>query len=208
MEHIDLLIKNYPKLNTIRPEIEKALNILINTYKNNKKVLICGNGGSAADSSHIVGELMKSFVKKRHISDDFKNELYNIDEDFAKKYADDLELGLNTIDLTTILSLNTALLNDKNASIIYANATMNYGYLDDTLLAISTSGNSINIINAAIVAKAKKMNVISLSGNDGGKLKNYSDVSIIVPESETFRVQEYHLPIYHALCLELEDYFF
>ena len=184
---IDELIDRYPKLESIKKDIEVAYELIKNMYKDGGKLLVGGNGGSAADSEHIVGELMKGFCKKRKISTDLAEKLENINKDLG------LELGK---------CLQGAL------KAIFAQQVYGYGDNKDILLCISTSGNSKNLIYAAITAKAKGMKVITLTGKDGGKLKEYSDISIIVPENETFKIQELHLPIYHALCLELEEFFF
>lgn len=205
---IDELISRYNNLFVIREDIIKAYEIIKDTYIKKGTLLIGGNGGSAADSEHIVGELMKSFCKHRSLSNDYKERLISIDEKVGEKLSLSLQGALKAIAITGHNALSTAFANDVDPDLIFAQQVYGYGSENDTLLAISTSGNSKNLIYAAVAAKAKKMNVITLTGKDGGKLKKYSDICIIAPENETFKIQELHLPIYHALCLELENYFF
>ena len=220
MRYIDNLIDRRKNILPLKVNIEKAFEILKNCYKNGNKVLICGNGGSSADSAHITGELMKSFKKKRTVDDAFFNRLKSVLEDYAKtsnsdgvydklnEMKDTLEQGLPTIDLTALTALNTAFINDKDAMYMYANEVLGLGKTGDVLIAISTSGNSKNVLNACLVAKTIGVKVISLTGKTGGKLKDISDVSIVVPLDETYLIQEEHIAIYHALCLDLEQEFF
>ena len=205
---IDELIDRYPKLESIKKDIEVAYELIKNMYKDGGKLLVGGNGGSAADSEHIVGELMKGFCKKRKISTDLAEKLENINEDLGLELGKCLQGALKAIAITGHTGLTTAFANDVDPNMIFVQQVYGYGDNKDILLCISTSGNSKNLIYAAITAKAKGMKVITLTGKDGGKLKEYSDISIIVPENETFKIQELHLPIYHALCLELEEFFF
>lgn len=205
---IDELIDRYPKLESIKKDIEVAYELIKNMYKDGGKLLVGGNGGSAADSEHIVGELMKGFCKKRKISTGLVEKLENINEDLGLELGKCLQGALKAIAITGHTGLTTAFANDVDPNMIFAQQVYGYGDNKDILLCISTSGNSKNLIYAAITAKAKGMKVITLTGKDGGKLKEYSDISIIVPENETFKIQELHLPIYHALCLELEEFFF
>lgn len=205
---IDELIDRYPKLESIKKDIEVAYELIKNMYKDGGKLLVGGNGGSAADSEHIVGELMKGFCKKRKISTDLAEKLENINGDLGLELGKCLQGALKAIAITGHTGLTTAFANDVDPNMIFAQQVYGYGDNKDLLLCISTSGNSKNLIYAAITAKAKGMKVITLTGKDGGKLKEYSDISIIVPENETFKIQELHLPIYHALCLELEEFFF
>ena len=205
---IDELIDRYPKLGSIKKDIEVAYELIKNMYKDGGKLLVGGNGGSAADSEHIVGELMKGFCKKRKISTDLAEKLENINEDLGLELGKCLQGALKAIAITGHTGLTTAFANDVDPNMIFAQQVYGYGDNKDILLCISTSGNSKNLIYAAITAKAKGMKVITLTGKNGGRLKEYSDISIIVPENETFKIQELHLPIYHALCLELEGFFF
>lgn len=220
MRYIDELCEKRKNLSVIKKDIEKAYETLAICFESGHKVLICGNGGSAADSSHITGELMKGFKKKRTIDDSFTEKLKVVIDDFTAKNSCNhgpqkleemkslLETGLPTIDITSQTALNTAYINDKDANYMYANAVLGLGNEKDTLIAISTSGNSKNVVNACLVAKAKGMKVVSLTGKDGGKLKHGSDVSIIVPCEDTYLIQEEHIAIYHAICLDIEEKFF
>lgn len=202
------LIKRYPALEFCRDDIEKAIDTIESCYKNSGKLLLCGNGGSAADCDHIVGELMKGFLKNRPLSRRQKTEMtenYSSLDDFV---LDKLQGGLPAISLPSITSLNTAYCNDVEPRLIYAQSLMSLSMKGDILIAISTSGNSENIICAAMVAKALGLSVIALTGNTGGQLKEIADISICVPETETYKIQELHLPVYHCICAEIEDRFF
>ena len=210
MDHIELLMKRYPELISVKDDILKAYEILKNCYKNGGKLLVCGNGGSAADSEHIVGELMKGFKNPRYLNAELKNKLKDIDPIVGEILGNNLQMPLEAIALTGELALNTAIINDCNngGELCFANQVLGYGKEKDVLLAISTSGNSKNVYNACVVAKAKGLKIIGLTGKTGGKLKEISDCTIVVPNDETFMIQELHLPIYHTLCLMLEDEFF
>lgn len=206
--YIDHLIERYPGLVSIKAKIVDAIKILIQTTKNGGTYLICGNGGSAADSDHIVGELMKGFILRRPISENLLTKLKN---DFPNDYkflSENLQNGIRSISLMSHNALLSAFSNDKAPNLVFAQQVLGYGKEGDVLIAISTSGNSKNVVHAAQIAKAIGMNVISLTGNAGGKLKELSDVLVNVPEIETYKIQEYHLPIYHCICLALENEFF
>lgn len=204
------LIARYPRLSKERENILLAYEIIKKCYKNGGKLLIGGNGGSCADSGHIVGELMKGFVRKRPVSKEFEARIKEIDPENADFISANLEGALPAIDITGHNSLNTAFGNDKKDGSILAMAQQLFGYAKsgDVFLGISTSGNAKNVTLAASVAKALEVSVIGLIGRNGGKLAKIADCSIIVPENETFKIQELHLPVYHALCLMLEDTFF
>lgn len=208
--YLKTLIKRYPILITCKKDIQNAYFLLENCFEKKHKLLIAGNGGSSADADHIVGELMKGFKKNRLISSELKQRLLSIDSCAGLQLSSKLQYGLRCIALHNHFALNTAYINDidTGANYFYAQQVLNYGDSDDVFLGISTSGNSKNIYNAFVVAKALGMKTIALTGNTGGLLKSISDISIIVPEKETFIVQEYHLPIYHCLCLMLENHFF
>ena len=208
MEHLNLLIERYPKLAPVKDNIKTAFEIISDSYRKGGKLLIAGNGGSAADAEHITGELMKSFVKKRKIDDEFIFNINKIDSETAQYLVKYLQPGLPVIALPNNISLNTAAGNDIDGDISYAQQVYVYGQEGDVFLGISTSGNAKNVFYAAAAAKAKKLKVIALTGAKGGKLKYIADVSINVPETETYKIQELHLPVYHCLCLMLEDYFF
>lgn len=208
VKHIELLIKRYPILEPIKENIIEAYLIMENCYENGGKLLIAGNGGSAADAEHIVGELMKGFKMLRKPADDFTQRLISIDPIRGEKLAKDLQGSLPAIALNNHTALNSAYLNDVDGIEGYAQQVNGYGKLGDVLLGISTSGNSKNVMYAAVVAKAKDMKVIGLTGFTGGELADISDIAVKVPEKETYIIQELHLPIYHCWCLMLEDKFF
>lgn len=207
MKHIEELIERYPNLSVCEDSIRKAAEVLIDSYKKGGKLLVAGNGGSAADSDHITGELLKSFVKKRVPEKTLLDSISKIDEGTGSYLADKLQGSLPAIALTNNSALMTASLNDVDGNVMFAQQVMGLGNYGDVFFGISTSGNSKDIVYAAVVAKAKGLKTIALTGRDGGKIKDIADISIIVPEKETFKIQELHLPVYHALCLEIEEYF-
>lgn len=192
------LFERYPQLNTCENDIETALALMIDTYKKGGKILVCGNGGSASDADHIVGELMKGFLKGRKITD------ARIPQELRGK----LQGALPAISLSAHTSLMTATINDNDADMIFAQQVYGYAKENDLLIAISTSGNSKNVVNAVKVAKALSVKVVALTGETGGMLKEMADVTICAPESETYKIQEYHLPIYHYLCAKVEEEIF
>ena len=207
-KYADELITRYPVLAGSFEDILKAYETLEQSYAADGKLLIAGNGGSCSDANHIVGELMKGFCSRRPLSEEMKKKLIEIDREQGADLSEKLQEALPTIALDNHNALNTAYLNDVDGLLCYAQQVYGYGTAEDVFLGISTSGNSKNILNAAIVAKAKGMKVIGLTGEGGGKLANLSDVVIKVPEKETFKIQELHLPVYHCLCLMLERTFF
>ena len=208
--HIDLLLERYPTLKGCKESIEKAYEVLKECFSTGHKLLIAGNGGSNADAEHIVGELMKNFKIPRKCSKSFADQLIAVDQVRGQELAEKLQCGLPTISLSGHQSLNTAFVNDvpNSGLLTFAQQVFGYGKKGDVLLAISTSGNSNNVLNAVVVAKALKMKVVGLTGQTGGEIANASDVVIKAPSKETYVVQEYHLPIYHCLCLMLEEHFF
>jgi D-sedoheptulose 7-phosphate isomerase len=208
MDYLPQLIERYPRLGPLKDDIASVFEMIAQTFSSGGKLLIAGNGGSAADAEHIAGELMKTFVKKRKLPDSFVSDIEKVDPEIAQYLVPRLQPGLPAIALTGHNSLNTACINDVDGNITFAQQVYGYGKEGDILLTISTSGNSKNILYAAAAAKAKKIKVAALLGGNGGKLKSLAEVSIIAPESEPFKVQELHLPIYHCLCLMLEDRFF
>jgi len=207
-KHIELLISRYPQLDCIKNDIIKSYLLLEECYKNGGKLLIAGNGGSAADAEHIAGELMKSFKLRRKVSDVFAEKLQKTDPVRGNILAENLECALTAIPLTAHEALSTAYINDRAPLGVFAQQLFGFGRKGDVFLALSTSGNSENIMNATVVARAMGMKVIGLTGKDGGELAKIADVAVIVPESETYMIQELHLPIYHCWCLMLEDKFF
>ena len=207
-KQIEQLAKRYPALEVCKDDILIAYEILSEAYSNGRKLLVCGNGGSASDSEHIVGELMKEFKLKRKVYTDQAVALKEIDPDLGQVLADNLQGALPAISLTGHSALTTAFMNDANADLVFAQQVNGYGKSGDVFLGISTSGNSKNVLYAAVNAKAKGLKVIGLTGSKENKLMKYADVCIRVPETETYKIQELHLPVYHCLCLMLEDRFF
>lgn len=205
---LDELVERYPKLDIIKDSIKEAYEILEHCYATGGKLLVAGNGGSCADAEHIVGELMKGFIKRRELPEEFTERMAEIDGEAGEALAKKLQGALPAIALNSHPGLSTAFLNDVDGDLIYAQQTYGFGEAGDVLLGISTSGNAKNIMYAVTVARAKGMKVIGLTGKDGGQLGKAADTAIIVPEQETFKIQEYHLPIYHVLCLMLEERFF
>lgn len=208
MSNLDLLIMRYPHLECCKGNIIIAFEFIRDCYKNGGKLLVCGNGGSAADAEHIVGELMKGFKKARHLASIEVEKLVEIDSLMGRTLADNLQGALPAIALDGHPALTTAYMNDCEPIICFAQQVYGYGCKNDVLFAISTSGNSRNVLYAVVAAKAKGMVVIGLTGENDSKLSAMSDVCIRVPSTETYQIQELHLPIYHCLCLMLEDYFF
>lgn len=197
----------YPALVGRLDDIKKAFVVLDECYQKDGRVYICGNGGSASDSEHIAGELLKCFKKKRALPLDFAKNLEEYGEEGAL-LLQDLEGGLPAIPLCGFPGFTTAFANDKNPTLVFAQLVNSLGREGDVLVALSTSGNSKNCVYASIAAKAKGMKVVFLGGGNGGKLKELADVSVIVPEKETYKVQELHLPVYHCLCAMLEEEYF
>lgn len=208
MEYLEELIRRYPVLEPVKEQIAQAYELIKECYETGHKLLVAGNGGSGADSEHIVGELMKGFKKERKLPEDMTLRLTETDREAGSELAGKLQGALPAIALTGHPGLSTAFLNDVDGRLIYAQQVYGYGVKGDVLLAISTSGNSENIHYACVTARAKGIKIVGLTGRDGGRLKQDSDVAIVVPETETFKIQELHLPVYHALCLMLEEYFF
>lgn len=198
------LLKRYPCLESTSEDIIKAENALITCFKNGNKLLICGNGGSCADCEHIVGELMKGFLSKRPLSENQKAEMKANCPEIEDKYLLLLQRAVPAIALPSFTALNTAFCNDVEPELVFAQSLMGLGKKDDVLLCISTSGNSKNVVAAALTAKALGIKTIGLTGKTGGKLKSICDICVCVPETETFKVQELHLPVYHYLCAKVE----
>lgn len=206
LSKIEELVERYPELADIKSEIVKAADCIIEAYKNGNKILCCGNGGSAADSLHIVGELMKAFVCKRKVSTEWDQKLSSCkDKDYIVK---NLQMALPAISLVSETGLLTAYANDVAPDMNFAQQVFGQGKEGDVLIAISTSGNSSNVIYAAEVARAMGITVVGVTGETGGELKSLSNVLIAVPEKETFKIQELHLPVYHAICLAVEEEFY
>ena len=202
------LLTRYPTLRCCAGEIEKAKDMLIASYESGGKVLLCGNGGSAADCDHIVGELMKGFLSKRPLSDRQKATMLKRCPDIHEEMLGKLQMGLPALSLAGLTALNTAFCNDVEPELIYAQSVLALGKPGDIFIGLSTSGNAKNVCAAAKVAKGLGLAVIGLTGESGGQLKNLSDVTICVPECETFKIQELHLPVYHYICAAVEKHFF
>lgn len=208
MKHIDLLVERYPSLESAKNDIVAAYLLLEESYENGGKLLVAGNGGSAADAEHIVGELMKGFKLSRKPETDFAERLVAENQELGSVLAENLQGALPTIALDGHPALSTAYMNDCEPLLCFAQQVNGYGKSGDVFLGISTSGNSKNVLYAATTAHAKGMKVIGLTGAKDSKLKDMSDVCIKAPQTETYMIQELHLPIYHCLCLMLENKFF
>lgn len=208
MRHIDVLVERYPSLESAKNDIVAAYLLLEESYKNGGKLLVAGNGGSAADAEHIVGELMKGFKLPRKPEADFAEKLVEENQELGSVLAENLQGALPAIALDGHPALSTAYMNDCEPLLCFAQQVNGYGKSGDVFLGISTSGNSKNVLYAATTAHAKGMKVIGLTGAKDSKLKDMSDVCIKAPQTETYMIQELHLPIYHCLCLMLEDQFF
>lgn len=208
MEQIELLTARYPMLAGVKEDIYHAYQLMRSGYEAGGKLLIAGNGGSAADAEHIVGELMKGFKLPRKVTSEFAEKLLAVDEQMGAVLAENLQGALPAIALDGHYALTTAYANDCSPRLCFAQQVYGYGNAGDMLLAISTSGNSKNVLYAAAAAKAKGMKVIGLTGEKESRLSVLADVCIKVPETETYMVQELHTPVYHCLCLMLEEYFF
>ena len=201
MNILEELPSRYPQLGGCRDEIAKALDLLLTCYRNGGQVLVCGNGGSAADAEHIVGELLKKFMRHRAIDASVAAKL-------PPELAAKLEGALPAVSLVSMCGILTAFANDVAWETAFAQQVYGLGRAGDVLIALSTSGNSANCVNAALVARAKGLKVIALTGAGGGRLGAVADAAVAVPETETYKVQELHLPVYHALCASVEEALF
>lgn len=208
LRHVDLLITRYLKLEIVKQDIIVAYQLMEQCYTNGGKLLIAGNGGSAADSEHMAGELMKRFKLPRPVSKEFSDKLQAIDKARGADLAKNLECALPAIPLVAHEAMTTAYINDVDGYGTFAQQLFGFGNTGDVFLGISTSGNSKNVMNATVVARAMGIKVIGLTGEKGGELAKAADVAVKVPETETYMVQELHLPIYHCWCLMLEERFF
>lgn len=206
--HIDLLMQRYPILEAVKQEIIDAYFVMEECYEHDGKLLIAGNGGSAADSEHIAGELMKRFKTPRPVTTEIAEKLKEIDPVRGENLAKNLERCLMAIPLVAHEALSTAYINDVDGLGVFAQQLFGFGRPGDVFLGISTSGNSKNVMSATVVARALGIKVIGLTGAKGGELAAVADVAVKVPETETYMIQELHLPVYHCWCLMLEDKFF
>ncbi len=202
------MLNRYSELQPLKEQVAAAAELIIENYKNGGKVLVCGNGGSCSDADHIVGELMKSFEGRRPLAKELQEELIRLSPETGKMLAEKLQQGLPAISLTVHQSLITAIANDISGEVIYAQQVVGWGNKGDVLIGLSTSGNSQNVIDAMIVARAKGLKTIGMTSETGGKMREWSDVLINVPQRRTAYVQELHLPVYHALCMMVEIEFF
>ena len=199
--HIERLLAKRPELESRAGDVEAAFALLRDAFAAGGKALFCGNGGSAADCEHWVGELTKGFEKKRPLDAQSKSKL-------PDALAEGLQGALPAVPLTGFTSLSTAFANDENPELIFAQLTWGLGRAGDVLVAISTSGDSANVCHAIEAARARGMKTIALTGETGGRMAGMADVAIKAPGKRTCEIQEYHLPIYHCICLMLEDEFF
>ena len=195
---MDDLVKRYPELEKCLVDIKKTVDLMIETYENGGKILICGNGGSCADCEHIVGELMKGFLLKREVSDE------RIPDDIRGK----LQGALPAISLPSQTAVLSAYINDVDPEMMYAQMLYGYARENDLFIGLSTTGNSKNVVNAAKVAKALNIKTVAMTGEKESKLSDICDVTIKAPATETYKIQELHLPVYHYLCVEVEKRFF
>ena len=202
------LLNRYSNLSFLEEQIKNATEIIINAYKSGGKVLVCGNGGSSSDADHIVGELMKSFEGHRPLEAELKESMKTVSPERGSILADKLQQGLPAISLTVHNALITAIANDIHGDMIFAQQVTGLGKKEDVLIGLSTSGNSQNVVDAFIVARAKGLKTIGMTGETGGKMKDLCDVLINVPEKRTAFVQELHLPVYHVICMMVENELF
>ena len=205
---LEQLCERYPSLSGLKTTIGEAAGVIIECYTRGGKLLVCGNGGSCADADHFAAELMKSFESRRPLEESLKERLTEISGSRGGILAEKLEHALPAISLASNTALSTAISNDIDPSLVFAQQVIGYGNEGDLLIGISTSGNSQNVVDACITALALNMNVIGITGETGGKMKHHCDILINVPETRTARVQELHLPVLHAVCLIVENYFY
>lgn len=206
--HIDAMVRAYPTLAAVRPAVVQAARAMVSSFRAGGKLLVCGNGGSCADADHIVGELVKGFLKKRPLAADARTRIRAAVAEGGERLASSLQGGLPAISLAAHPSALTAFANDVEADYVYAQQVVAYGKAGDVIVGISTSGNARNVAYAMGVARAFGITSIGLTGSAGGKLRGLCDIPICAPAAETFRIQELHLPIYHALCAEVEEALF
>jgi D-sedoheptulose 7-phosphate isomerase len=206
--HLNLLGERYPVLVPMKEQIAAFFDVIRESYENGGKLIIGGNGGSCSDAEHIVGELMKGFKLLRPLDDVARQKLCAVDPVLGAELADKLQDGLPAVALSSHPALNTAYLNDVSGDMMYAQQVNSLGKPGDVFLAITTSGTALNLRYAAVTAKAKGMKVLALTGKTGGAFNDLADINLVMPCNETYQIQELHLPVYHCLCLLLEDHFF
>ena len=211
---VDTLITRYPALAACAADVRAAVEALVDSYRAGGKLIVCGNGGSASDAEHIVGELMKGFLLPRHLGEDLLEKLHEtcdvIDPRTVDYFMQNLQGALPAISLPSQLAICTAFSNDQAPDLTFAQQVLGLGKSEDVLLGITTSGNSKNVLYAFRMAKALGLKTIALTGASGGKCVTggYADITIKAPADETYMIQEYHLPIYHTLCIAVEEEFF
>ena len=211
---IDTLIARYPALAPCAVDIRAAIEALVTSYRTGGKLIVCGNGGSASDAEHIVGELMKGFLLPRHLDEAMLDKLHAVcdakDPRAVDYFMQNLQGALPAISLPSQLAISTAFSNDQAPDLTFAQQVLGLGKEGDILLGITTSGNSKNVIYAFEIAKALGLTTVALTGTPGGRVAadDLADIVIKAPASETYVIQEYHLPIYHALCIAAEEEFF
>ncbi|HSM48637.1 MAG TPA: SIS domain-containing protein [Draconibacterium sp.] len=205
---LDELLNRYTYLRFLEESVLKVVEAIVKTFRSGGKVLVCGNGGSCSDADHIVGELMKSFEGHRPLEISLQKKLMELSPEHGKMLADKLQQGLPAVSLTVHSALITAIANDIGGELIFAQQVTGLGNQDDVLIGLSTSGNSQNVINAMIVAKAKGITTIGMTGESGGKMRDWCDILLNVPERRTAYVQELHLPVYHTICMMIETEIF
>lgn len=201
------LLTRYPSLKSCENDIIKTFDLMVKVFESNGKMLVCGNGGSASDSEHLVGELMKSFIKRRELPPEEKQRFDELGND-GKYLSSKLQGALPSISIATLTAFGTAYINSFDPDLVYAQQVYGLGREGDLLFVFSASGNSKNIYNAVLTAKAQKMHIIALTGESSGKIAQYCDVIIQMPAFLSPLVQEYYLPVYHTLAYMLEEYFF
>jgi D-sedoheptulose 7-phosphate isomerase len=206
--HFTELLKAHPELEVCMPDIKAACNAVVACYQGGGKLLICGNGGSSADADHIVGEMMKRFEIRRPIARKLAAKLIGISPERGTILASGLEKGLPAISLTAHTALVSAITNDTGGDFVFAQQLMGYGKEGDVLIALSSSGNSQNVVDAVITARALDLRIIGLTGMTGGKMKQFCDILICIPAAGTCKIQEYHLPVYHTICKVVEQTIF
>ena len=208
LEKIDDLIGRYPVLSVCKDDLRAAVEAICESYRAGHKLIACGNGGSASDAEHIVGELMKGFLMPRKLDQAMADKMQQVCPDEADYFMKTLQGALPALSMVNQVALNTAFANDQAPDLSFAQQLLGMGDAGDVLLGISTSGNSTNVLYAADMAKVKGVKMIALTGETGGKLRDKADICICVPSRETYKIQEYHLPIYHMLCIAAENEFF
>jgi phosphoheptose isomerase len=205
---LDQLCEKYPELTGLKNRIDESTEMVIRCLSNEGKLLICGNGGSSSAAEHMVAEMMKNFEICRPLDKSFKKRLSEISPERGKYLSEKLQHGLPAISLSAHTSLTTAISNDTDADLVFAQQLIGYGCENDILIAVTTSGNSQNILDACLTAKAMNINIIGITGKSGGKIKKYCDILINIPEDRTALVQELQLPVQHTICRIVENYFY